>query len=304
MSGSEAQGEATAETGEGVVTAPPGWRALLRELEVRPSKGKGQNFLTDRTIVARIANAAGLVPGGVVVEVGPGLGILTAELLARVGETGRVIAVELDRRLAAYVREEFGASPALTLVEGDVLRQSPTALLADLPEGTPYALVANLPYSITSAVLRHFLDSPRRPASLTVMVQREVAERIIAHPPEMSLLAVAVQFYGTASIALRLSPGAFVPRPKVDSAVLQIVTHPVLPLPEEGIPAFFAIAAAGFGQRRKQLGNSLAAGLPVPKEAIGAALATAGIAGIRRAETLTVGEWLALHAALAPLLPS
>jgi 16S rRNA (adenine1518-N6/adenine1519-N6)-dimethyltransferase len=284
--------------------APPSLRALLRELEVRPSKGKGQNFLTNRGIVARIAEAAGVAPGGVVVEVGPGLGILTAELLARVGPVGRVIAVELDRRLAAYIRAEFGVSPALTVVEDDVLRQSPPVLLADLPAGTPYALVANLPYNITSAVLRHFLDSPRRPASLTVMVQREVAERIVARPPEMSLLAVAVQFYGTPSIALRLGPGAFVPRPKVDSAVLRIVTHPAPPLPEGEIRSFFAIVAAGFGQRRKQLGNSLAAGLPVPKEVIGAALAAAGVAATRRAETLTVAEWLALRAALAPLLPS
>src|SRR5215218_9534690 len=115
----------------------------------------------------------------------------------------------------------------------------------------------------------------------------------------MSLLAVAVQFYGTPSIAFRLGPGAFVPRPKVDSAVLRIATHPAPPLLEGAIPAFFAIVAAGFGQRRKQLGNSLAAGLPVSKETIGAALASAGIAA-----TLRVAEWLALHATLAPLLRS
>lgn len=270
---------------------------------MRPSKRKGQNFLTDRSIVARIADTATLAPGMVVVEVGPGLGILTEELLARVGPTGRVIAVELDRRLAGHIRAEFGALAALGVVEGDVLRQSPAALLADVPAETPYALVANLPYSITTAVLRHFLDSPRRPASLTLMVQREVAERIVARPPEMSILTVAVQFYSTATIAMRIGPAAFIPRPKVDSAVLHLVTHPTPPLPEAAIPPFFAIVGAGFGQRRKQLGNSLAAGLPVPKEAIGVALAAAGIANTRRAETLTIAEWLALHGALAPQLP-
>ena len=282
---------------------PPHWRALLRELAVRPSKGKGQNFLTDRGVVARIADTAGLAPGMTVVEIGPGLGILTGELLARVGPGGRVIAVELDRRLAAHIREEFGTDPALTLIEGNVLRQPVATILADVAESTPYALVANLPYNITSAVLRHFLDDPRRPASLTVMVQREVAERIVARPPTMSILAVAIQFYGTPRIALRLGPGAFIPRPKVDSAVLQIAAHAAPPLPQAAIPGFFAIVAAGFGQRRKQLANSLAAGLPLPKEAIGAALAAAGLAPARRAETLSVAEWLALHAALAPLLP-
>ncbi|HEY8600687.1 MAG TPA: rRNA adenine N-6-methyltransferase family protein, partial [Thermomicrobiales bacterium] len=143
------------------VAVPPTWRAILRELAVRPSKGKGQNFLTDQAIVARIADAAALAPGAIVVEVGPGLGILTAELLTRIGAEGRLIAVELDRRLAAYIREEFAAATALTVVEGDILRQSPAALLAAVPDDAPYTLVANLPYNITSAVLRHFLDDPR-----------------------------------------------------------------------------------------------------------------------------------------------
>lgn len=292
------------ESGEGEGAPPPRWRALLRELAVRPSKGKGQNFLTDRGVVARIADVAALAPGGAVVEVGPGLGILTTELLARVGPSGRVIAVELDRRLAAYIREEFADSPALTVVEGDILRQPPAKLLAVAGENVPYTLVANLPYNITSAVLRHFLDSPRRPSALTVMVQREVAERIIARPPEMSILAVAIQFYGTPTIVLRIGPGAFVPRPQVDSAVLYIAVHPTPPLPDAAIPAFFAIVGAGFGQRRKQLGNSLAAGLPLDKATIAAAAFAAEIDPMRRAETLAVAEWLALHAALAPLLPA
>lgn len=282
----------------------PGLRALLRELAVRPSKGRGQNFLTDRGIVARIADAAGVRPGDAVIEVGPGLGILTEELIARVGPTGRVVAVELDRRLAAHLREAHAATPTLRLVEGDVLRASPDDLLADLPAGTPYAVVANLPYNITSAVLRQFLDNPRRPTALTVMVQREVAERIVARPrptpvgAPMSLLAVAVQFYGTPSIALRLGPGAFVPRPAVESAVLHIALRPQPPLPDAAIPAFFATVAAGFGQRRKQLANSLGAGLGLERAPVAAALAAAGIAPERRAETLDVGEWLRLHAAI------
>ncbi|MDP9375066.1 MAG: 16S rRNA (adenine(1518)-N(6)/adenine(1519)-N(6))-dimethyltransferase RsmA [Chloroflexota bacterium] len=279
--------------------------AALRELAVRPSKGMGQNFLTDRRIVARIADAAELAPGATVVEVGPGLGVLTAELLARVGPAGRVIAVELDRRLAAHLRDdlvpEHPAGAALEVVEADVLRRPPPALV---PGDAPYALVANLPYNITSAILRHFLDSPRRPARLVVMVQREVAERIVARPPAMSILAVAVQFYGAARIGLHVGRGAFLPRPKVDSAVVRVDTRPRPPLPEEEIPPFFTLVGAGFGQRRKQLLNSLAAGLDLPKPALGAALVAAGIAPDRRAETLAVEDWLALYARLRPQLPS
>jgi len=289
----------TAPQAEQPTNAPPRWRALLRELAVRPSKSKGQNFLTDRAIVGRIADAAQLQPGDTVLEIGPGLGILTAELVARVGPTGRVIAVELDHRLAEYVREEFAASPNFRLIEGNVLRLSPDELLAELPATAPYAVVANLPYNITSAVLRHFLDHPRRPTALTVMVQREVAGRIVARPPEMSVLAVAVQFYGTPSIALRLGAGAFIPRPKVDSAAIRIALHPTPSLPDAAIPAFFAVVAAGFGQKRKQLINSLGAGLALPRQAIEAATIAAGVAAERRAETLDVAEWLRLHAAFA-----
>jgi len=288
--------------GEAMTAVPPaGPRALLRELAVRPTKGLGQNFLADRRVVARIADAAGLAAGATVVEVGPGLGVLTGELLDRVGPSGRVVAVEVDRRLAAYVREQFGRHPALAVVEADVLARAPETLV---PDAAPYSLVANLPYSITSAVLRHFLDSPRRPAQLVVMVQREVAERIVARPPAMSLLAVAVQFYGEVAIALRVGRGAFVPAPRVDSAVVRVAVRERPPLPEAEIPRFFALVGAGFGQRRKQLVNSLAAGLALPKEWLAPALASAGVAPDRRAETLDVAEWLALYAALRDRLPS
>ena len=276
----------------------PRLRELLRELAIRPTKRKGQNFLTDRAVVGRIADTARLEPGDVVVEVGPGLGVLTDELIARVGPEGRVVAVELDRRLAAYMREEYAETPALRLVEADVLRQGPDDLLAGVPEETPYAVVANLPYSITSAVLRHFLDAPRRPTALTVMVQREVAERIVAQPPDMSVLAVAVQFYGKPTIALRIGPSAFVPRPKVDSAVIRIALQPAPPLPDAAIPGFFAVVAAGFGQKRKQLVNSLAAGLGLSREQTIASLVAAGIAPEQRPEKLVVTDWLRLYEAI------
>lgn len=290
--------EDVVEPASGVGAAPVAWRDVLRDLALRPSKGLGQNFLTDRGVVERIVAAAQVRPGQTVVEVGPGLGVLTRRLLAAVGARGQVVAVELDRRLAAYLREDLGTHPALDLVEADILARPPETLV---PGDTPYDLVANLPYSVTSAVLRHFLDRPRRPRAMVVMVQREVAERIVARPPAMSVLAVAVQFYGEPAIVFRVGRGAFLPSPKVESAVVRVTLRPAPLLPEDELPAFFRLVNAGFAQRRKQLLNSLAARLPLDKGALATALTTVGIAPDRRAETLAVAEWLALHRALPEL---
>ncbi|HET7035085.1 MAG TPA: 16S rRNA (adenine(1518)-N(6)/adenine(1519)-N(6))-dimethyltransferase RsmA [Thermomicrobiaceae bacterium] len=269
------------------------WRALLDELGVRPSKSKGQNFLHDLAIVRRIAEAAEIATGELVVEIGPGLGALTRELAAR---ADRVIAVELDRRLAAHLA---GAGiTGVEVIEADILATD----IAELTRGRPYVVVANLPYNIATAVIEHLLAGPARPQRLLVMVQREVAERIVAQPPKMSILAVAVQFYGTPRIVMRIGPGAFIPAPKVESAVLRIDVAPQPPLPAPEQPAFFRLVRAGFGQRRKQLANALAAGLRASKEAVERALLDAGVAPERRAETLTIADWLRLYHAAAPLL--
>ena len=257
---------------------------------LRPRKSLGQHFLKDRSVPPRIADAANLEPGDRVVEVGPGLGILTDELARRLDPgRGSLVAVELDDNLLPLLRERFAGSPHVSFVHADVLEVPPE----ELSGGRPYKLVANLPYYITSAVLRHFLDAEARPQSLTVMVQREVAERMVAKPPDMSLLAVAVQFYGRPSIAFRVPPGAFHPPPKVESAVVHIDVYrggerPVKPVSEGG---FFKVAQAGFGQKRKQLANTLASGLGLPKDQVVARLNKAGVEPTRRAETLTLAEW-------------
>lgn len=269
------------------------WRRLLAELGVRPSKSKGQNFLHDAGIARRIAEAAELRPGELVLEVGPGLGALTGELAQR---AERVVAVELDRVLAAYLRAAAAAN--VTVVEDDIL----AADVAALTGGEPFVVVANLPYNIAAAAIERLLEAPPRPRRLVVMVQREVAERMVAQPPAMSLLAVAVQFFGRPHIVIRLGPGAFIPAPKVDSAVVRIDVAPEPPLPQRAQPAFFRLVRAGFGQRRKQLANALAAGLGQPKGAVEAALRAAGVAPERRAETLAVADWLALYRQAGPLL--
>src|SRR5215203_622457 len=185
----------------------------------RTKKRLGQHFLRDRTVPPRIAEAANLQPSDLVIEVGPGLGILTEELADRLDPAhGKLIAVELDDDLLPTLKEKFADRPHVTFVQADVLDTSPTSL----SNGEPYKVVANLPYYITSAILRHFLDAEHKPISLTVMVQREVADRMTAQPPDMSLLAVAVQFYGNPRTVFRVPPGAFRPPPKVDSSVVHI----------------------------------------------------------------------------------
>lgn len=267
------------------------WRAILRDLGITPSKRMGQNFLVDRGVLAEIIAVAGVQPEQTVIEVGPGLGILTAALVDAVGPSGRVIAVELDKRLAEYLHTAFAGSP-VRIVQADVLRTTPEDLIGD----APYVVVANLPYQITSAAFRHFLEATHSPSRMTVLVQREVAQRIVAVPSEMSILAVAVQFFASPAIALLVPPEAFVPRPAVHSAVLTLDVHPP-PLPRPRWAGFFALVQAGFGAKRKQIHNSLMERLRLPREVIGGALDVAGIDGMRRAQTLTLDEWLTLEAA-------
>jgi 16S rRNA (adenine1518-N6/adenine1519-N6)-dimethyltransferase len=274
--------------------AIPGSRAILRELGLRPSKGLGQNFLVDESVPPKILAAAAIGPDDVVIEIGPGVGVLTLRMAPIVR---KLTAIELDRRLYPYLHQALAAYPGARLVEGDALEFKPSEL-----EPEPYKLVANIPYYITSAILRHFLESDHRPLKTVLMVQKEVAQRIVAQPPDMSLLAVSVQFYGKPKIWSYVPAGAFFPPPKVDSAVLVIETYSPEELPCPGVDEarFFKVVRAGFSQKRKQIANSLAAGLApeLDKSQVQTALAAAGIENSRRAESLTLKEWAALYATL------
>ena len=267
----------------------------------RPKKRLGQHFLHDPHHLDRIAEAADLSEDDVVLEIGAGTGTLTAVLLE---QAGQVVAVELDRDLVAYLKQRFGDEPRLHLVHGDILALDPGELVARaVGSPTPYKVVANLPYYITSAVLRHLLEASHPPCLLVVTVQEEVARRICASPPHMSLLAVSVQFYGEPRIVHRIPRGAFQPVPEVDSAVVRV---DVFPTPRVDVPDkefFFRVVKAGFGQRRKQLRNALAAGLHLRREEVTTALTAAGIDPRRRAETLTLEEWARLAQALASRQP-
>lgn len=288
--------------------------SILRRHGIQPSKGLGQNFLVDPRIQQRIVEAADLDREDIVLEVGPGLGLLTREMAARAGQ---IVAVELDRRMIEVLQDTLSGLDNVHVIQGDILEiDPPTAIIQalglsdaeekgrtlgptqSLTRDLDYKVVANLPYYITSAVLRHVLGTAPRPQQITVMVQREVAQRIVAEPGDLSLLAIGVQVFGQPRITFRVSAGAFFPRPKVDSALLQIDVYPQPRVPAEQLDAFFAIVRAGFGQKRKQLHNSLASQLPLPHDVIRDALQQAGIDPRRRAQTLSIEEWLALLDAL------
>jgi len=271
-------------------------KRLLRDLGLRPRKGLGQNFLVDEAVLRRIIAVAEIAPGDCIVEVGAGLGTLTAALIEH---GGRVIAVEVDERLAEVLRSRLGDSPGLTVFVGDILEAQIDELLRDAWSTPPaeYKVVANIPYYITSALLRHLLEGRPRPGLIVLMVQKEVAQRIVAQPGDMSLLAVSVQFYGQASIAARVPARAFYPAPKVDSAIVRIQTHPRLALSPNEVEPFFRIVRAGFSQRRKQLHNALAHGLALSPPVVSEAMGEAGIETRTRAQALSVEQWIALYRA-------
>jgi len=273
---------------------------ILKRHHIRPSKGLGQHFLISERAFDCILEAAELAPADVVLEVGPGIGSLTRRLADL---AGRVVAIELDRKMLAVLAETLAWHKNVHLVEGDFLALDPVATLRGalaLGDEAPlrYKFVANLPYYITSAALRHVLTASVRPERLVVMVQRDVAQRIVAADGKMSLLAVSVQVFGTPEIACTVPAGAFVPPPKVDSAVLKVLIHERPRVPEEDLEAFFSLVRAGFQERRKQLRNSLAHNLARGREEVDATLRAAGIEPSRRAETLSIDEWYRLARAL------
>ncbi len=274
--------------------------AILRHYNIRPSKGLGQNFLVDESVLERILEASDLSPGDIILEVGPGTGLLTRRL-AQVAAS--VIAIELDRKMLPVLAEALRGYTNVHIIQGDILELNPVTEITRALEITDvgslrYQVIANLPYYITSAALRHLLAARVRPERLTVMVQREVAQRILAPPGELSLLAISVQVFGAPEIACLVPARAFFPQPKVDSAVLRVRIYDRPRVAVEEQTRFFATVRAGFAQKRKQVHNSLTHALHVPREGVLAALAEAGIAPDRRPQTLSIEEWASLAKAL------
>ena len=281
------------------------YRQLLRQLGFKPKKSLGQHFLIDKAVLERILSAAELSPGDIVVEVGPGLGILT-EGLARRG--ARVIAVELDSKLVALLKKRLAAFPDVKIVHADILKVTPQQVLQDnLPASElvrGYKVIANLPYYITSPLLSHFLEAQPRPSEMVVMVQKEVGEAITAAPGKMRLLSVKIQFYSQPTIVSYVPAASFYPPPKVDSVILRLDVYSQPPIEVSDVASFFDIVMHGFRSPRKQLRNSLAHSLEMPPSQVASLLEKAGIEAKRRAETLSLEEWRELWKVFAPFIES
>lgn len=274
-------------------------RRLLRRFGLQARKRLGQHFLVDEEVLKLITSTAELTPGDVVLEIGPGLGVLTQEL---VRQAGWVITIELDNKLAAILEKTLASSNNVTVINENVLHIDPEVLLRKQMTRLPstvtnpfsYKVVANLPYYITSPVLRHFLEASVKPQIMVVMVQKEVAEAIAAEPGGMSMLSISVQFYGKPRIIKYVPAQCFYPAPEVDSAILRIDLYPEPAVAVADEKGFFGLMRAGFTTPRKQIVNSLAQGLGLPKADILSLLQKASIVPQRRAETLTLNDWAKL----------
>ena len=262
-------------------------RNLLYTHHMQPNKSFGQNFLIDRAVLQRIIEAAEINAGEQVLELGAGTGVLTRELARH---ARRVVAVELERDMLSLLAETTRNFANVELIERNLLYVDPAAIFG----AEAYKLVANLPYYITAPTFRHFLESTNPPRLLVVMVQYEVAQRIVAAPGDLSLLGVSIQFYGKPDIVAHVPARAFYPAPKVDSAILRVDLKDEVPLAHEQRDSFFRLVQAGFSERRKQIHNSLARGLHRKDAEVRVWLKTAGIDPGRRAETLSIEEWLQL----------
>ena len=282
------------------LATPAGTRAVLLRFGIRPAKRWGQHFLVSSQALRRTLDAAAVAAADTILEVGAGIGTLTLGLAER---AGLVTAVEVDRALLRALRATVADRPNVRVVAGDIL-ELPPATLFDGPPDAPRKVVANLPYNIASAVLMRLLDPPLGLAVLVVTVQREVAERIAAAPGGRAygILSVAIRYRATPRIVARIAPGAFLPRPAVDSALVELVPHRTPPVSVPDERRFFRVVAAGFGQRRKTLQNALASGLGLSKEDVGGACAAVGVDPRARAETLDLTAFAALARALDPHL--
>lgn len=276
----------------------------------------GQNFLRDKSVIEKIVNFADLLEDDLVIEIGPGEGVLTEELAKR---AKKVIAVEIDKNLVNSLRNKFSNKKNVEIVNADILKINLTELFPHPANATlslhrerglggegGYKVVANLPYYITSPIIRLFLESENPPSKMILMVQKEVAERIVARPGKMSILAVSVQYYARAELLFVVNKNSFFPVPEVDSCVIKIVPcpHPRLPKPGTGGQAsslpqgegefskkFFRVVRAGFSAKRKMLVNNLASSFHLDKKEVEEKLKKIPLSGKVRAQELSVDDW-------------
>ncbi|HIX33458.1 16S rRNA (adenine(1518)-N(6)/adenine(1519)-N(6))-dimethyltransferase [Gemmiger sp. An120] len=285
-------------TGERALTDIAYVRDLCARHGFTLSKGFGQNFIVNPGVCPKIVEAAGIGPEWGVLEVGPGIGVLTRELARR---AARVVAVEVDNRLPPLLAETLAGYDNVEIVMQDILKVDIAALIREKFAGMPVAVCANLPYYITSPILMRLLEEKLPIRQITVMVQKEAAERICAAPGtrQAGAISYAVAYYAKPQVLFSVQPGSFYPPPKVTSAVIRLEVHPEPPVPVPDEAAYFRLVRAAFGQRRKTAANAISAGLGLPKAQVTAAMEQAGLPATARPEQLTLEQFAALSRALA-----
>ncbi len=253
-------------------------------MALKNKKELGQNWLRDRAMLEAIADEADLSISDTVLEIGPGLGTLTSELLRR---AGNVAAVELDSERAAKLPAQFPGKN-LTVINEDILSYD----LERLPTG--YKVVANVPYYITSKIIEKLMTASNRPSVIVILVQKEVAERIVARPGGMSILAISAQIFAKTHLGIEIPRQFFTPVPKVDSQVVVLEVRDKPLVLEKDQKAFFRVVKAGFANKRKKLRSSMSAGLAISKSDAEKLLRQAGIDPDLRAEDLSIDDWIRL----------
>lgn len=274
-------------------------RDLCARYDFALSKGFGQNFIINPGICPRIAEAAGIGPGWGALEVGPGIGVLTEQLCKR---ADKVVSIEVDKRLPPLLEETMTDYDNFKLVLNDVLKVDLKALLAEEFGDKPVAVCANLPYYITSPILMRLLEEKLPIRNITVMVQKEAAQRLCAAPGtrDAGAISYAVAYYAEPKLLFSVQPGSFYPAPKVTSAVIRLDVRekPAVQVPNGDEAAFFALIRAAFSQRRKTAANAIANGLHLPKAQVIVALQTANLDERARPEQLTLEDYCALQTAM------
>ena len=266
-------------------------------MKIKAKKSLGQNFLKNETVLQRIIESAEISPNDTVLEIGPGTGALT-EKLSKVCK--KVIAIELDDRLVEMLRNKLRNQENVEIIHDDILKINlPELVLRYKIQDTRYKVVANLPYYITSSIIRLFLETKFPPSEMILMVQKEVAERIVAKPGEMSILAVSIQYYAQPEYLFTVPKTAFDPMPKVDSAVIKITRNKRQETKDkQDMKKFFRIVRAGFSAKRKTLANNLSNSLQIDKKEIEEKLISLGFSKNTRAQELGIDDWKKLKALL------
>jgi 16S rRNA (adenine1518-N6/adenine1519-N6)-dimethyltransferase len=268
-------------------------KLLLQQYGIFPAKSKGQNFLINKSVLGKIVKAADLREKDYILEIGPGSGILTKELVQK---AKKVLAVELDKRLVYFLKQKFKGQKNLEILQADILKIKNSELYKKLVgRKGDYKIVANLPYNITGAFLRKFLVFTPKPKEMVLLLQKEVAQRILAEPGKMNLLSLSVQLYSKAELVDYVGRENFYPVPEVDSAIIKFSLKKEQPIEGKGEKKFWQMVKIGFSSKRKQLQNNLAAGLNLNKDKIKDMLKLANLRPDCRPQDLSLEQWLSLY---------